>query len=215
MTYNLFTYGALMFPDIIQTLAQRAVRGEPASLNGYAAFTVKDECFPALVPFPDSRTSGQLYRDLFRDPTESFKEAHRMTKTTLKHRDFREGVKSFMEKRKPEFDRIGKDTQKGVIATAKVKAYDEKTMATMAKMGMTSTHHVMVFFTDEKSGAAVASGKAALKIKGVDAKPVMMMQMGTGFGGDVTVAEGMATFEIGTKLEDGKKRQFSIMFHNM
>ena len=64
MTYNLFTYGALMFPDIIQTLAQRAVRGEPASLNGYASFTVKDECFPALVPFPDSHTSGQLYRDL-------------------------------------------------------------------------------------------------------------------------------------------------------
>ena len=43
----------------------------------------------------------------------------------------------------------------------------------------------------------------------------MLMQMGTGFGGDVTVGEGMATFEIGTKLEDGKKRQFSIMFHNM
>ena len=114
-----------------------------------------------------------------------------------------------------DFVEIGKDTQKGVVATVKVKTYDDKTMETMAKMGMNATHHVMVFFTDEKSGAAVASGKAALKIKGVDAKPVMMMQMGTGFGGDITVAEGMATFEIGTKLEDGKKRQFSIMFHNM
>ena len=57
--------------------------------------------------------------------------------------------------------------------------------------------------------------EAALKIKGDDAKPAMLMQMGTGFGGDVTVAEGMATFEIGTKLEDGQKRKFSIMFHNM
>ena len=83
-----------------------------------------------------------------------------------------------------DFVEIGKDTQKGVVATVKVKTYDEKTMATMAKMGMNATHHVMVFFTDEKSGAAVASGKAALKIKGDDAKPAMLMQMGTGFGGD-------------------------------
>ncbi len=114
-----------------------------------------------------------------------------------------------------DFVEIGKDTQDGVVATVKVKTYDEKTRATMAKMGMNATHHVMVFFTDEKTGAAVASGKAALKIKGEDAKPAMLMQMGTGFGSDVSVGEGMATFEIGTKLEDGKKRQFSVMFHNM
>ena len=114
-----------------------------------------------------------------------------------------------------DFVEIGKDTQKGVVATVKVKVYDEKTKATMAKMGMTATHHVMVFFTDEKSGDAIASGKAALKIKGSDAKPDMLMLMGAGFGGDVSVGEGMATFEIGTKLEDGKKRQFSVMFHNM
>jgi hypothetical protein len=114
-----------------------------------------------------------------------------------------------------DFVEIGKDTQKGVVATVKVKTYDEKTKATMAKMGMDATHHVMVFFTDEKSGEAVDSGKAALKIKGEDAKPAMLMQMGTGFGTDVTVGDGMATFEIGTKLEDGEKRQFSVMFHNM
>jgi gamma-glutamylcyclotransferase (GGCT)/AIG2-like uncharacterized protein YtfP len=64
MTYNLFTYGALMFPDIIQTLAQRPVRGEQATLSGYASFTVKDECYSALIPFPDMKTSGQLYRGL-------------------------------------------------------------------------------------------------------------------------------------------------------
>jgi len=114
-----------------------------------------------------------------------------------------------------DFVEIGKDTQKGVVATVKVKVYDEKTKATMAKMGMNATHHVMVFFTDEKSGDAIASGKAALKIKGSDAKPDMLMLMGTGFGSDVSVGEGMATFEIGTKLEDGQKRQFSIMYHNM
>ncbi len=114
-----------------------------------------------------------------------------------------------------EFVEIGTDTQDGVVAIVKVKTYDEKTRATMAKMGMDATHHVMVFFTDEKTGAAVASGKAALKIKGEDGKPAMLMQMGTGFGSDVSVGEGMTTFEIGTKLEDGKKRQFTVMFHNM
>ena len=114
-----------------------------------------------------------------------------------------------------DFVEIGKDTQEGVVATVKVKTYDEKTLASMKKMGMNATHHVMVFFTDEKSGAAVASGKAAIKIKGEDAKPAMMMQMGAGFGGDVTLKGAMSTFEIGTKLEDGKKRQFSVMFHDM
>jgi hypothetical protein len=137
----------------------------------------------------------------------------KMDKADDKAHDMHQGHD--MGSKNDDFVEIGKDTQEGVVATAKVKTYDKETMATMAKMGMTATHHVMVFFADEKTGEAVASGKAALKIKGGDAKPAMLMQMGTGFGGDVTVGEGMATFEIGTKLEDGKKRQFSIMFHNM
>ena len=113
------------------------------------------------------------------------------------------------------FVEIGKDTQDGVVATGKVKAYDEKTRSTLAKMGMNATHHVMVFFTDDKTGAAGTSGKAALKRKGQDAMPAMLMQMGPGFGSDVSVGDGLSTFEIGTKLEDGEKRQFSVMFHNM
>jgi len=114
-----------------------------------------------------------------------------------------------------DFVEIGKDTQDGVVATVKVKTYDDETRATMAKMGMHATHHVMVFFTDEKSGEAVGGGKAALKVKGEEGKPSMMMQMGEGYGVDVNLEEMMNTFEIGTKLEDGEKRQFSIMFHNM
>jgi len=118
-----------------------------------------------------------------------------------------------------DFVEVGKNTQDGVVATVKVKAYDEEAMATMSKMGMNATHHVMVFFVDEKSGEAIADGKAAVKVKGSGddtAKPVMLMLMGDGFGGDVTVKEmGMYTFEIGTKLGDGKKRQFEVEFHNM
>jgi hypothetical protein len=114
-----------------------------------------------------------------------------------------------------DFVEIGTDTQDSVVATVKVKTYDEKTLASMKKMGMDATHHVMVFFTDQKSGDDVAGGMVAMKIKGSEADPVMMMQMGSGFGGDVALKDGMYTFEFGTKLKDGKKRQFSIMFHNM
>ncbi len=113
------------------------------------------------------------------------------------------------------FAEIGQDTQAGVVATVKVKTYDAETLATMAKMGMNATHHVMVFFADEKSGEDVVDGKVALKVKGPDAKSVMLMQMGTGFGGDVSLEEGMYTFEIGTKLADGEKRKFEVGFHNM
>ncbi len=113
------------------------------------------------------------------------------------------------------FVEVGKDSKEGVVATVKVKAYDEKAQATMAKMGMQATHHVMVSFNDEKSGAEITGGKAAVKIKDQESKPVMMMQMGAGFGGDVALpGPGMYTFEIGTKLADGNKRQFEVGFHN-
>jgi hypothetical protein len=114
-----------------------------------------------------------------------------------------------------DFVEVGKDTQKGIVATVKVKTYDDETKATMAKMNMDATHHVMVFFADEKSGESVGGGKAALKVKEQGGKPTMLMQMGEGFGADVKFEGMMITFEIGTKLEDGKKRQFSIKFHNM
>ena len=50
---------------------------------------------------------GQIYRDLFRDPTEAFKEAHRLMKASLKTPDFREGIESFAGRRKPDFPRLG------------------------------------------------------------------------------------------------------------
>ena len=109
-----------------------------------------------------------------------------------------------------DFVEIGKDTQNGVVATVKVKTYDDKTVAMIG-----ATHHVMVFFADEKSGEALGGGKAALKVKEQGGKPAMLMQMGEGYGADVKLEGMMNTFEIGTKLEDGEKRQFSVMFHNM
>lgn len=68
-----------------------------------------DDCSPASI----AAMKGQIYRDIFRDPTESFKEAHRMQKEALKTADFVEGINAFMEKRKPEFQRIGKRSPAG------------------------------------------------------------------------------------------------------
>src|SRR5210317_2190192 len=117
-----------------------------------------------------------------------------------------------------DFVEAGKDTQDGVVATVKIKTYDEETVNKMKAMGMAATHHVMVFFADEKSGDAIVAGKAALKVKGSgddSAKPAMLMLMGNGFGTDVNLEGMMITFEIGTKLGDGQKRQFEVQYHNM
>jgi enoyl-CoA hydratase/carnithine racemase len=61
-------------------------------------------CSPASI----AAMKGQVYRDIFRDPTESFIESHRMQKEALKTADFVEGINAFMEKRKPNFAGIGK-----------------------------------------------------------------------------------------------------------
>jgi hypothetical protein len=113
--------------------------------------------------------------------------------------------------------KIGESSAKGVKAIAKVKTYDAETVASMSKMGMDGTHHLMLFFTDEASGAEIVKGTVAIKVKGPGdskAKAVKLMQMGSGFGADVAMTEkGHYDLEVGTKLEDGKKRQFK--FHQM
>lgn len=118
-----------------------------------------------------------------------------------------------------DFVEVGKASQEGVTATVKVKTYDAETLASMAKVGLDATHHVMVFFNDDSTGSAVAGGKAALKVKdstGQSSKALKLMGMGEGFGVDVSIKEkGMYTFEVGTMLDDGKKRQYEIEFHNM
>lgn len=101
--------------------------------------------------------------------------------------------------------------QDGVSAMAHL--YDVS--ANMAKHGMKETHHMMVMFSDTKDGTPITSGTVAVKVTdpvtGIPCEPKRMMIMGDGFGTDVTIAApGAYTFEVGTKLTDGKKRVFTF-----
>jgi len=117
---------------------------------------------------------------------------------------------------------IGDQVVEGVKAMAHIMVYDEAARASMKKMGMDATYHLMMLFVDEKSGRPIAEGTAALKVRSKDGetgKPIMLMPMkmaiGAGFGSDFALAEkGKFTFLVGTKLEDGKKRQFEFDFEN-
>ena len=84
----------------------------------------------------------------------------------------------------------------------------------MAKMGMTQTHHLMIAFKDSSSGEKVESGVVAVKIEGPDGKvtdPIKLMGMQGHFGADITLDQkGTYTFMFGTKLADGKTRQFKF-----
>ena len=107
---------------------------------------------------------------------------------------------------------LGDTDEDGVKAEAHLK--DVK--AAMAKMGMGTTHHFMVMFVDDASGKPIDSGAAAVKIKGPDGKEgaaVKLRGMQGHFGADVELTEpGEYHFIVGTKLADGKKRQFEFEY---
>ena len=73
----------------------------------------------------------------------------------------------------------------GVKATFKI--IDIK--AKMKEMKMKETHHIMVVFTDPKSGAKLSEGKVKVKVIGPDKKGQVkdLMGMEGGFGSDFTM----------------------------
>ena len=108
---------------------------------------------------------------------------------------------------------IGSMVSKGVKGMAHLKDVS----ATMADMGMKTTHHFMIAFIDEKTGEQIESGIVALKITNPDAKvgdPIPLMGMDGHFGADVTLdMSGEYHFRLGTKLADGTKRKYH--FHHV
>lgn len=121
---------------------------------------------------------------------------------------------------KGDMTKIGEQVVDGVKAMAHIMVYGESARASMAKMGMDTTHHLMMLFVDEQSGQAIVEGAAALKVQTRDGKTgkaiklmTMKMKMGAGFGSDFSLpGTGDFRFLVGSKLADGKKRQFEFRF---
>jgi hypothetical protein len=78
--------------------------------------------------------------------------------------------------------------------------------------------HTRVKVWDVASGELIEVGKVAVKIKAPDGKaesPLELLNMQDGFGADVDLAEkGVYQLQVGTELNDGKKRVFLFRFRN-
>ena len=60
----LFCYGSLEFAEVMREVTGRSFAAEPATLDGFARYRVRDADYPGLVPEPGARTEGTLYRAL-------------------------------------------------------------------------------------------------------------------------------------------------------
>lgn len=96
-----------------------------------------------------------------------------------------------------------KEVVDGVKATFSVIDIQQK----MKEMGMKETHHIMVMFTDAKTGKTMSGGEVKIKLLGPDkseqAKDLMGME--GGFGSDFTMTKkGKYGVMCRFKLADGK-----------
>ncbi len=111
----------------------------------------------------------------------------------------------------------------GVKASFKIISMTErmKEMKMEVPAGMKETHHLMVEFTDAKSGKNLSEGEVKLKIQGPDkseqTKDLMgmpgMTGMGAGFGADLVMdKKGKYGVMAKFKLKDGKVRQVKFWY---
>ncbi|RZJ09597.1 MAG: gamma-glutamylcyclotransferase [Rubrivivax sp.] len=63
-TRHCFTYGSLMWADIMARVCGREFAGEPATLAGYRRHPVRGQDYPGLQASPDGVVPGRLYRDV-------------------------------------------------------------------------------------------------------------------------------------------------------
>lgn len=105
---------------------------------------------------------------------------------------------------------IGEQTVDGVEGMAHI----NDVRAAMAKMKMKETHHFIMMFMD-KDGA-IETGTAALKIvdpSGTEGDAIRLVAMDGHFGADIALpAKGKYQFKVGTKLPDGKTRQYEFSY---
>ena len=107
--------------------------------------------------------------------------------------------------------------QGGTTKAAHVEVVDgvKASFDVYALSGPKDTHHIMVMFTDAKTGKAMSSGEAALKVMGPDKgeQTKQLMQMGDGFGANFSMTKkGKYGVMCKFKLADGKVRQAKFWY---
>lgn len=64
MTRHCFTYGSLMWADIMARVCGREFASEPASLADHRRHPVRGQDYPGLRAAPGGQVPGRLYRDV-------------------------------------------------------------------------------------------------------------------------------------------------------
>lgn len=118
-----------------------------------------------------------------------------------------------MEKMGNQSIMLGEQTVDGVKAMGHL--YD--TGAMMAQLGKKENYHLMIMFNNAKTGEAIEQGMVAVKITdpktGQTGEAISLMAMGGQFGADITLTgKGEYQLQVGSKLGDGMKRQFSFRY---
>ncbi len=67
MNSSLFIYGTLQHPALLRYLLGRLPEGQPAQIENYARYRVKEANYPGLVPEPGASTLGMLLCDIQED----------------------------------------------------------------------------------------------------------------------------------------------------
>lgn len=61
---SLFTYGTLVVPEVLLAVTGKSFPSTPGVLEGYSAFLVEGECFPAVAPTSGGATPGVIHLGL-------------------------------------------------------------------------------------------------------------------------------------------------------
>ncbi len=61
MTNNLFTYGTLMYSDVMDPLCTQKYESTEATLKGYQRFHINYRQYPGLIQHPQSQVKGVIY----------------------------------------------------------------------------------------------------------------------------------------------------------
>ena len=61
---NLFAYGTLMWPEVLEAVIGRRLEGEKVTLRGFRRLRIKGEHYPAIIAASGNSVSGVLYDGL-------------------------------------------------------------------------------------------------------------------------------------------------------